>query len=125
VSARILLIIVAASMLTACGAQGSSGKSVGGLYGTVRVAPATPVCQSGSSCSRPVGGFLLVFARGGDTFRATTDAHGRYRVQLPGGRYAVHGARATLPKSGLQPNAVTVPDGRLAKRDFVFDSGIR
>jgi hypothetical protein len=122
---RLTLILAAAFILTSCGSAGTVAAGGSGLYGTVRIAPATPVCKSGSSCSKPAGGFRLVFAGNGRTVTATTDTHGRYRVKLPGGRYAVRGARATLPKSGLQPKAVTVPDGRLAKRDFVFDSGIR
>jgi hypothetical protein len=30
-----------------------------------------------------------------------------------------------LPKSGLRPRTVKVPSGAFAKRDFVYDSGIR
>jgi hypothetical protein len=122
---RILLALGGALVIAGCGSAQPAGAGSGGLYGTVRVAPATPVCSSGSTCSKPARNFKLVFAGNGRTVTATTDAHGHYRVHLPGGRYAVHSARATLPKSGLQPKAVTVPDGRLAKRDFVFDSGIR
>jgi hypothetical protein len=125
VIARIPLVLAAGLALTSCGSAGTIAAGGSGLHGTVRIAPATPVCSSGSSCSKPARGFRLVFAGNGRTVTATTDAHGRYRIRLPGGHYAVRGARATLPKSGLQPRAVTVPDGRLAKRDFVFDSGIR
>ena len=123
--ARILPVLAAAFTLTSCGSADPAGSGSAGLYGIVSIAPATPVCSSGKTCSKPARDFQLVFVGNGRTKTATTDAHGRYRIRLPGGRYAVHGARSTLPKSGLQPKAVTVPADRLAKRDFVFDSGIR
>ena len=33
--------------------------------------------------------------------------------------------RNTGPKQGLVPAVVTVPRGRFARRDFIYDSGIR
>ena len=127
VIARSLIAAAVVATVAACGAQSSGGASDGGLYGTVRISPSMPVCLAGKSCSKPARGFKLVFAANDHTVTATTDARGRYRVRLGGGRYTVHAGKAVgaSPKRGLQPRAVTVPSGSFAKRDFVYDSGIR
>ncbi|HTS73355.1 MAG TPA: hypothetical protein VMG74_06565 [Gaiellaceae bacterium] len=124
---RALLIGAATLMLAACGGSGSSGASDEGLYGTVRLSPATPVCKIGTSCSRPIGGFTIVFLQNGRRIAiATTDKHGRYRVRLSSGRYAVQPLRGvTLRKAGLRPRRVNVPSGRTARADFTYDTGIR
>ncbi len=112
--------------MAACGAQSSGGASGGGLYGTVRISPSTPLCGRGASCSKPARGFKLVFRGHGRTVTARTDAKGHYRVRLGGGTYTVRaGTASTLPKSGLQPRRVKVPSSGFARRDFVYDSGIR
>jgi hypothetical protein len=121
------LLIAAVFLTAACGAQTSGGAGGSGLYGTVRVSPASPVCTGNSACARPARKFRLVFARNGKAVAsATTDRQGRYRVQLDRGRYLVRAGRTVIsPKSGLLPRYVTVPSGRFAKRDFVYDTGIR
>lgn len=112
--------------MAACGAQSSGGASGGGLYGTVRISPSSPLCARGASCSKPARGFKLVFRGHGRTVTTKTDAKGLYRVRLGGGTYAVRaGTASMLPKSGLQPRTVKVPSSGFARRDFVYDSGIR
>jgi hypothetical protein len=70
--------------------------------------------------------FKLLFSAAGRTVTATTNARGRYRVQLGGGRYTVRAATAsTSPKHGLLPRTVRVPSTSFARRDFVYDTGIR
>jgi anaerobic selenocysteine-containing dehydrogenase len=124
VIARSLLAAAAVATFAACGAQSSGSAVSGGLYGTVRVSPATPVC--GTSCSIPAKNFKLTFAGRGHTVTVTTDLHGHYRVKLVGGRYLVRApGRTTLPRRAITPAVVTVPSGRFAHRDFVYDSGIR
>lgn len=124
--ARSLLAAAALASVAACGAQSPGSTSGSGLFGSVRVSPSSPVCLAGKACSKPAHGFKLVFSGGGRTVTAKTDAQGRYRVRLAGGRYLVLAAgMPQLPKRGLQPGAVTVPDARFARRDFVFDPGIR
>jgi len=126
VSARILIGLAIAALAAACGAQSSGGASGSGLYGTVKISPAGPVCQAGTTCSRPARAFRLRFSANGKTVTATTDRNGRYRVRLERGRYTVHAANAAdSPKRGLQPRIVNVPRGRYAQRNFVYDSGIR
>jgi hypothetical protein len=124
---RALLIMLAVAAATACGAQSSGGAGTSGLAGIVRISPASPVCRTGTSCARPARRFRLMFSHNGRTVTAITDEHGRYRVKLERGRYSVRAAsgRNTGPKQGLQPGRVTVPRGRIAKRDFIYDSGIR
>jgi hypothetical protein len=126
VSVRIALAFATVALVAACGAQSSGGAGGSGLYGTVQVSPGMPTCGAGTSCRRPARGVKLVFSAHGKTVTATTDRNGRYRVRLDRGRYAVHaGLASRSPKRGLQPQAVTVPRGRFAKRDFTYDTGIR
>jgi hypothetical protein len=127
VIARSLIVVAGIATVAACGAQSSGGASGGGLYGTVRISPTSPVCAIGKPCSRPAGHFRLVFSANGHSVAATTDARGHYRVRLAGGRYVVHAGSAlsVSPKRSLQPRTVTVPSGSFAKRNFVYDLGIR
>jgi hypothetical protein len=127
VSVRIVLGLAVVAIVASCGAQTHARAGGGGLYGTVRIAPGTPTCRAGSSCTRPARGFRLTFFRNGrKVATATTDARGRYRVSLDSGRYAVHaGRRAISRKAGLQPTKVTVPSGSFARRNFTYDVGIR
>jgi hypothetical protein len=120
--ARILVGLGSAFTLVGC-ASSATGGTDGGLFGTVRISPATPVCRTGSTCSRPARGFRLVFVKNGDKATTATDRNGRYRIRLERGRYAVRPGR-TLTRS-LKPTWVTVPAGRFAKRDFTYDPGIR
>ena len=124
---RALLMLVAVATATACGAQSSGGAGASGVAGVVVISPATPVCASGTSCTRPAKRFRLAFSRNGESVVTTTDSRGRYRVKLERGRYSVRpvNGRNTGRKQGLQPSTVTVPRGRFAKRDFTYDTGIR
>ena len=120
---RILLLAGVALALAGCGADEPTRSPHEGLFGTVRISPASPVCRAGSSCSRPARGFRLVFVGSGGQVTATTDRKGRYRIRLHDGLYAVQPARP--PKRGLRPSKVTVPPARFARRDFTYDPGIR
>jgi hypothetical protein len=122
VIARIVVGLTIAFALTGCGSSVAGGTD-SGLFGTVRISPATPVCRTGSTCSRPARGFRLIFVRNGAQVTTTTDRNGGYRIRLARGRYAVCPGRAL--KRSLQPARVTVPGGRFAKRDFTYDPGIR
>jgi hypothetical protein len=127
VSVRIVLGLAVVAIAASCGSQSPARAGGGGLFGTVRIKPGMPVCRAGSSCTRPARGFRLAFFRNGrQVATTTTDARGRYRVALAGGRYAVHaGRRAISRRAGLQPTRIAVPSGRFAKRDFTYDIGIR
>jgi hypothetical protein len=121
--ARIFVSLASALALASCGSNATGGTD-GGLFGTVRISPGTPVCRSGSTCSRPARGFRLVFVRNGNQMTVTTDRRGHYRIRLERGRYAVRPSR-TLKRGRLRPTSVTVPGGRSARRDFTYDPGIR
>jgi len=127
VSVRFVLSLAVIAIAASCGAQSPARASGSGLFGTVRIAPATPTCRPGSPCSRPARGFRLSFFRNGrKVATATTDARGRYRVSLDSGRYAVHAGRGAVSRrTGLMPTLTRVPSGRFAKRDFTYDTGIR
>jgi hypothetical protein len=128
VIARSLLLAAGIATVAACGAQSSGGAGGSGLYGSVRLSPSSPVCVAGRPCSKPARGFKLVFSANGRSVTAKTNTRGNYRVQLRPGRYAVRAAAASRnasPKAGLQPHFVSVPSSGFAKRNFVYDSGIR
>jgi hypothetical protein len=84
--------------------------------------PATPVCEVGTPCSRPLPRFLLSFARRGAVATTRSDTHGRYRITLAPGTYTV-----TAPESRgrLSPNLVYVPRVGRARLRFSLDVGIR
>ncbi|MFL5928753.1 MAG: carboxypeptidase-like regulatory domain-containing protein [Gaiellaceae bacterium] len=93
-----------------------------GLTGVVSRGPVTPVCRAGEPCSKPDAHATLLFARGGVTRRATTDARGAYRIGLPPGRYEV---RVRGAQFGSKPIAAVVPRGRYARLNVFVDTGIR
>jgi hypothetical protein len=98
-----------------------------GVYGTVVIDPAFPVCQVGTPCSKPAPGLRLAFTqRGRVVARTTTRADGTYRVTLAAGRYSVSTARKTQTIGrGLEPRTVSVPRARYRRVDFRLDIGIR
>jgi hypothetical protein len=128
---RLLLALGVVMLGTACGGQttgsgapAASGSS--GLMGKVTLAPGTPTCKAGTTCTRPAVGIVLVFSRyGKDVVVAKTDKDGNYRVKLSPGRYelSVRGKHAV--GQTLKPLTATVPSGRLARVDLRYDVGIR
>jgi hypothetical protein len=126
VSARTLLTVAAFSFAAACSAQGSGAARATGLHGRVLIEPAMPVCRVGDPCSRPAKDLELAFVRNDRVVgTTTTDEHGRYRIALPAGRYAVRPRGQHGLRKALEPAGATVPRGRYAKRDFTLDIGIR
>src|SRR6476620_11290161 len=111
---------------------GSGGAAGGGLYGTVRKGPVSPVCQQGVPCDAPAQ-LTLVFTRTSPdgTFQSTqkwrvrSTEQGKYRIALDPGFYTV---RSTI-KIGMtklpKPHAVHVRAGHWDKINIFFDTGIR
>lgn len=96
-----------------------------GLRGLVTLSPTRPVCIEERPCSKPAAGVVLVFRRdGGSVTRVTTRADGTYRVLLRPGRYTVVAPRYRVG-SGITPQTVRVPRGRVAHLDFEIDTGIQ
>jgi Carboxypeptidase regulatory-like domain len=127
-----LVIALTVSSLTACGAQsaGPAGDR-SGVTGRVRLGPQCPVEREGDPCpDEPAADSWVTVAtqQGGDSYagghvvaRTTTDANGRYRVDLPPGRYVVT-AQAGM---SCELAATRVTSGAFAKVDIPCDTGIR
>ena len=96
----------------------------GTIHGHVMRTPTTPVCRTGTPCSAPAKYVTLYFTRNGSTRAASTDARGRYSIQLPAGVYAVKTNQrpfGTIP----QPRHVRVKAAQSTLANFVIDTGIR
>ena len=101
----------------------ASASSTSGLRGVVTRGPTQPVCQAGVPCDAPAPRVVLAFARAGHRTRTVrTDAHGRFRIALAPGRYALRIASARF---GYTPRAVVVPRARFAVIRISIDTGIR
>lgn len=100
---------------------GNSGR-LSGLRGNVLLAPPSPQCQPGMSCSRPAAHVVLKFWHGGlPAGHTRTDGRGRFRIALRPRTYAVTvGNRAVL-----RPAHVTVATDRYRRVTFRIDTGIR
>jgi hypothetical protein len=120
---RAFLIAAAAALTLGCGSAG--GGVTTGLQGRVMRGPITPVCHVGKPCTAPAPGVKLYFSRSGKVAAtATTDKKGWYHVTLKPGRYSVRTNRRAF-ESKPQPATATVPSDRVARRDFMLDTGIR
>jgi hypothetical protein len=110
-----------AALALGCGSAG--GGTVTGLKGYVKRGPTMPVCRIGVPCDAPARGVKLRFSRAGKLVAtATTNNRGWYRVVLRAGRYSV-GINAKGDAFG--PRSATVRSGRMTRRDFLIDTGIR
>lgn len=96
----------------------------GTIHGTVTRGPIAPVCRVGSPCSAPAKHVTLLFSRNGSTRTTTTDAKGRYTMQLPAGVYAVTTDQRPFGRVP-QPRTVRVRAAHSTRADFAIDTGIR
>ena len=107
---------------TATGLRGTAT----GLQGYVKRGPTMPVCRVGVPCVAPARGVKLLFMRSGNVVAtATTNKRGWYRVLLHAGRYSVTTKAPVMLGVGPQPRIVTVQSGKMKRRDFLIDTGIR
>ena len=97
---------------------------VGTIHGTVMRGPIAPVCRAGTPCSAPAKHVTLYFSRNGATRSATTDAKGRYTIQLPAGIYTVKTNQRTVGRVP-EPRTVRVKAAKRTRADFAIDTGIR
>jgi hypothetical protein len=112
-----------AALALGCGS--AVGGTATGLRGFVKRGPTMPVCRVGVPCDEPAPGVKLKFSRSGKVVAtAITNQRGWYRVTLRAGRYSVS-TNVKAPSVGPQPRAVTVEAGRMKRRDFFIDTGIR
>jgi hypothetical protein len=117
--------LAALAIASAVVSSAATYSHVSGLRGIVMRGPTKPVCTETEPCEAPAAGVLLRFARSGRIVaRVQTNGAGAYRVLLRPGRYAVT-TRQRGPGSGLTPNVVRVPAGRIARVDLHLDTGIQ
>jgi hypothetical protein len=125
---RAVVLTALAALTLGCGSAGggsAGGGTTTGLTGLVRRGPITPVCRANKPCDGPAPGVKLLFTQSGKVAAtATTNKKGWYHVSLDPGRYSVRTDRRGF-EARAQPTSVTVPSGRIARRDFFIDTGIR
>jgi hypothetical protein len=97
---------------------------LGSLHGTVTRGPITPVCRVGTPCDAPAKYIKLFFTRNGVTHDTMTDGHGRYRIRLPAGVYAVKTNQRPFGTTP-EPKTARVRAGRDTRVNFSIDTGIR
>jgi hypothetical protein len=118
---KFLALGALAALALGCGSAG--GGTVTGLRGYVKRGPTMPVCRVGVPCDAPARGVKLRFSRSGKVVAtATTNNRGWYRVVLRGGRYSVG---MNTKGDAYGPHSATVQRGRMTRRDFLIDTGIR
>jgi hypothetical protein len=117
------VVALGALVALAIGCASAGGGTATGLRGYVKRGPTMPVCRVGVPCTAPARGVKLRFSRAGSVVAtATTNDKGWYRVVLRAGRYSV-GINAK--GDAYSPRAATVQGGKMKRRDFLIDTGIR
>ena len=120
---RALLVATVAVLTLGCGSAG--GGTATGLKGFVKRGPITPVCRVGKPCYAPAANVKLFFSSSGKlAASAITNKQGWYHVYLKPGRYSVRTNRKGF-EAMPRPSSVTVPTDRVARYDFMLDTGIR
>ena len=118
---KVVALGALAALAIGCGSAG--GGTSTGLRGYVKRGPTMPVCRVGVPCEEPAPGVKIRFSRAGKVAAtATTNKQGWYRIVLRAGAYAVS---TNAKGSAFGPRRVTVQRGRLKRRDFLIDTGIR
>ena len=114
-------MLLAAVLASGCAPAGSSS----GITGTVLAGPACPgPARVGSPCpDRPVAVQLAFFRNGTQVATATSALDGRFRVDLPTGRYVIRGAGGGLP--AVREVSVDVPTDRYIDVTVSGDTGVR
>ena len=91
------------------------------VHGTVRIGPTMPVCREGVPCDKPAAHVKLTFTRPARIRQVTTDAGGRYHLDLAPGFWTVR-ANAGMR---MTPIRILVPRAVTWRRNFSIDTGIR
>ena len=118
---RLVALGSLAALALGCGSAG--GGTATGLQGYVKRGPTMPVCRVGVPCTAPAKDVKLRFSRSGKVVAtATTNDKGWYRVVLRAGSYSVN---TNAKGSAFGPRTATVQSGKMKRRDFLIDTGIR
>lgn len=116
--------IVALAAATAFAGSAAAGLS-SGISGRVWIGPTTPVCIVGKPCSRAAAGVELDFYRNGRRRgHVVSGRRGGFRLLLRPGSYTVRAILAGRPRP-VSPSKITIGRGRLLRRSFLVDTGIR
>jgi hypothetical protein len=122
--ALVAILALAVGVFAASLAAASTGK--GSLRVVVTRGPITPVCKVGVPCDGPAKGVRIVVRRNGAVVaRGLTDALGRTRFALVGGRYAVAATYSGGVAARAESKPARVVAGRTTIVAFSFDTGIR
>jgi hypothetical protein len=108
-----------------CGHSTSRSPSDSGVIGRVLISPTCPGPVGGDRCG-PKSYPTIVEARqhGGATTRVRTDANGRFRVELPSGRYILK-PQSNGPLPFARRVRVRVKERSYTHVRLVLDSGLR
>ena len=118
---KIVALGALAALAIGCGSAG--GGTATGLRGYVKRGPTMPVCRVGVPCTEPAKGVKLTFSRAGKlAATATTNDRGWYRVVLPAARYTVS---VNAKGSAFGPRTASAQKGRMLRRDYLIDTGLR
>jgi hypothetical protein len=128
---RGILLIAAGLLITGCGEAAPATPAEAGVTGLVHVGPQCPVETQDRSCEdRPAAHVEVTvseqlpgeaYAAGTVVARATTDADGRFRIEVEPGEYVVT-AEAGMSCELMD---VRVAEGSYVDLDVPCDSGIR
>jgi hypothetical protein len=98
-----------------------------GIRGDVKLGPTCPVENVASPCpDRPFQGEVRATASDGSTTTVSTDAQGRFTMNLRAGTYVV--VAVTSNGNGIPrpvPQSVQVRDGSYTRVTLLVDTGIR
>jgi hypothetical protein len=121
-----VVVVMLAALVVASAHAGAAQVPSSGLRGKVMRGPTRPVCLESEPCESPAAGVVLQFWRSGDLVaRARTGPLGGYAIRLRAGVYSVKSAQVPRIGAGLTPRQVRVPRGRVARVDFLIDTGIQ
>jgi hypothetical protein len=124
----VAVLMFASLGVAACGDDGESLDS--GIEGQVLAGPQCPVVQDASPCpDEPIVASIDVLepASGERVIRFSSDADGRFRVDLAPGQYRLDPLRPSQdnPFPVGEPQTVTVDEGEYAEIVILYDTGIR
>ena len=121
-----VVALTLAALLVASANAGAAQAPGSGLRGKVMRGPTRPVCLESEECTAPAVGVVLQFWRSGNLVgRARTGSAGAYAIRLKAGVYSVKSAQTPRIGGGLTPRQVRVPRDRVARVDFLIDTGIQ
>jgi hypothetical protein len=92
-----------------------------GLFGHVSRGPTAPNCAPTDPCFRPARVALQFWRLGKLRVLVATKATGKYRIDLPAGRYTV---RIRRDLGVIKPSTVRVPADGFKRVDFTVSTGI-